>query len=69
MLLLAFTDSKHLGATFGANALSSRFSVLHGDLLGILDFLLGAALHAICFHSCTSFSVKDNTFVVRLSIP
>jgi hypothetical protein len=47
---LAFADSEHLGATGRTNTLSSRFTILHGNGLGILHLFLGAALHTVCLH-------------------
>lgn len=47
---LAFSDSKHLGAANGANPLSSRSSILHGNTLGVLHFLLGFTFHTVCLH-------------------
>jgi hypothetical protein len=43
-------DFEHLGATSRAYTLGSRTAVLHGDGLGVLHFLLGAALYTITLH-------------------
>ena len=47
---LSGADAENLGATGWAYALGGRLPVLHGDLLGILDFALAPALHTIGFH-------------------
>jgi len=52
---LGLADSEHFRATGRADALSRRLAVLHGDAFGILYFLLGLALHAVCLHQMTSF--------------
>ena len=67
-MVLAFSNSKHFGAAFRAHALSRRLPVFHGDFLRVLHFLLGAALHAVCFHRYTSFDVKDKLSDTRMSI-
>ncbi len=41
------TDLEDLRAALRAGSLSSRSAILHRDLLGILDFALGLALHAV----------------------
>jgi hypothetical protein len=43
-------DSEHLGAADGANALGRRLAIFHGNRLGVLDFPLGAAFHAVSLH-------------------
>ena len=48
---LALTDSEYLGTTLRADTLGRWLSVLHGYSLGVLHLPLGAALHAVCFHS------------------
>jgi hypothetical protein len=48
--LAGLADLEDLGAAVGADAFGRRPPVLHGDLLGILDLLLGAALHTVSFH-------------------
>ena len=47
---LGLADSEDLCAAGRADALCGGLAVLHRNLLGILDLLLGAALHAICLH-------------------
>ena len=47
--LAAFTDLEDLGSAVRANTLGRRPAVLHRDLLGVLDLLLGPALDAIAF--------------------
>lgn len=47
-LSLGFPDAEYLCTTLGTCAAYSRSLVLHGDLLGILDFDLAPALYAIC---------------------
>ena len=51
---LALADSEYFRATGRADALGRRLAVLHGDAFGILYFLLGLALHAVCLHQMTS---------------
>lgn len=48
--LLARADPEHPRATDGADALGSRPTVLHSDLLGILHLALCLALHAASLH-------------------
>jgi len=50
-LISTFADSKHLGATSGADTLCRWFAILHGYGPGISHFPLGTALNAIRFHS------------------
>jgi hypothetical protein len=45
--LLASADLENLGPARWARALSGRTTVFHGDLLCVLDFALGFALHAV----------------------
>ena len=45
-----FTDTEHLGAANGADALGGRTTILHGDGLGALHLPLGAALYTITLH-------------------
>jgi hypothetical protein len=52
---LAFTDSKHLGATNRACALSRRLTILHGNALGVLHFTLGSTFHTIGLHGFSPF--------------
>ena len=49
-LVLALTDSEHLGTATGTNPLRCRPAVLHGNALGILHFPLCPALNAVCLH-------------------
>ena len=56
-LVLALTDSEHLGTATGANPLSRRLSILHSNALGILHFFLRAAFNAISFHVLAPFVV------------
>ena len=51
--LLGFSDPEHLGPALGASATRSGPLVLESDILRVLDFHLGPALHAICL--CHSF--------------
>jgi len=67
-LVLALAYSKDFRATFRANALSCWPTILHGDLLRILDFFLGAAFHAVCLHSYTSFAVNHKPIKREMSI-
>jgi len=39
-LLLALTDSEHLGTTAGTNTLSRRLTILHSNVLRVLHLLL-----------------------------
>jgi hypothetical protein len=48
--LRSFTNFEHLGAANRASALGCRATVLHSDLLWVLHFTFGLALHAIGFH-------------------
>ena len=43
-------DAEHLGPASRTYTLSGRLAVLHGNALGVPDFLLGSALNAIGFH-------------------
>jgi len=43
-------DAEHFGAAARTNALGGGFTILHGNSLGVLHFLLGATLYAICLH-------------------
>ncbi len=54
---LGFANSEHLGATRGADALGSRFAVLHGYGLGIFHLFLGTAFNAISLHMFPPFVV------------
>ena len=47
---LRFANAEELGAADRADALSRRLAILHRDRLGVLDFPLDSALHAICLH-------------------
>ena len=49
-LVLAFSYSKHLGATCGTNTLGCRLAILHGDSLAILHFPFSATFHTVCLH-------------------
>ena len=51
---LALADPEHFRTTLRADALGRRFTVLHGDGLCVLHLPLGAALHAISFHTIHS---------------
>jgi hypothetical protein len=66
-LSLGFTDFEHLGLAYRANALGGRPPILHGNCLGVLHFLLGAALHTITLHSYLLFVREDNPSVRKLS--
>ena len=57
--VLALPDPKYVGSALPANTLGRWPLVLHGDLLGTLDFNLLTALHAIRSHSDTSLTVTD----------
>jgi hypothetical protein len=61
---LAFPDSEHLGAAGRANALSSRFAVLHCHALWVFHFLFFFALHAIRFHVSTSLSFFSTAAII-----
>ena len=52
--LLTFSNSEHFGAARGTYSLSRRLAILHGYRLGILHFLLGAALNTVRLHSVAS---------------
>jgi hypothetical protein len=43
-------DSEYFRAAGWTDALSCRSLVLHDDALGVPDFLLSTALHAVCLH-------------------
>lgn len=58
LLVLSLPDSEHLGTALRADTLSRRLLVLHGDFLGILDFNLFPAFHAIRSHIYTSLLIK-----------
>ena len=55
MTALALSNSKHLGATYRANALCRRFLVFHGYRPGILHLPFSTALHTIGLHDTPSF--------------
>ena len=48
--VLTFSDAEHLSAIYGADSLSCRFTIFHGDAFGILHFPFGAALNTIGLH-------------------
>ena len=50
-MVLGLADSKYLGVTNWAVALSRRTAILHCNGLGVLDFHLFSALHTISLHS------------------
>jgi hypothetical protein len=52
---LCLSDSKHLSATCGTNALCRRLTILHSYGLSIFHFPFGTALKAVCLHQSTSF--------------
>ncbi|SVE10317.1 uncharacterized protein METZ01_LOCUS463171 [marine metagenome] len=52
--LLGGSDAEYLRATRRARALGGGLSVLHGDLLGVLNLAFASALYAIGFHRNTS---------------
>ena len=67
--LLRSADAENLGATGRTEALGGRLAVLHGDTLGILDFLFGPALDAIGFHqSITSLLRVDILYSAGVSM-
>ena len=67
--LLRSADAENLGATGRTEALGGRLAVLHGDTLGILDFLFGPALDAIGFHqSITSLLRVDILYSPRVAM-
>src|SRR5450759_1766580 len=47
-------DLEDLGAAVRAETLGCGTTVLHDDVLGVLDVLLGLALHAVTFLGCHS---------------
>jgi hypothetical protein len=49
-LIKLLADFEHFGAANGANTLSGRTAILHGDGLGAFHFLLFAALYTITLH-------------------
>jgi hypothetical protein len=66
---LALSNSKHLGATYRANALCRRFLVLHGYRPGILHLPFGTAFDTIGLHNTPSFLIgKDKPFLHEMSI-
>lgn len=50
LILWSRAYAEHLGPAGRAHTLSGRLAVLHGDALGVPDFLLGSTLNAIGFH-------------------
>lgn len=50
VFVLAFSDAEHLSATYRAFPLGCRFTIFHGDTLGVLHFPFGAALNTIGLH-------------------
>ena len=52
---LALPYFEHLGAASRAHSLGRRLAILHGNSLGILHFLLGAAFHTIRLHPVSPF--------------
>ena len=50
ILALTLPYSEHLSPTSGTYALSCRFTILHGNGLGILHLLLSPAFHTIPLH-------------------
>ena len=68
MLVLALANSEDFCAAFRADALCCWPTILHGDLLRVLDILLGAAFHAVCLHSYTSFAVNHKPILREMSI-
>lgn len=60
--LAGFANLEDLGAAIRAHAFSSRAAILHGHLFGVLDFLLGPALHAIAFQSGPSLVCSRKRF-------
>ncbi len=49
-VILGFADTEHLGSANRANTLGRGLAILHGNVLGILDFSLGTTLNAIGLH-------------------
>lgn len=50
-MVLGLADSKYLGVTNWAVALSRRTTILHRNGLGVLDLHLFPAFHTISLHS------------------
>ena len=48
--VLALSDSEHLGAAYGANALSRRFTILHGNGFRVFHIPFGPAFNTISLH-------------------
>ncbi len=49
-ILRSRADAEHLSPAGRAHPLGGWLAVLHGNALGVPDFLLGPALNAIGFH-------------------
>jgi hypothetical protein len=54
---LGFANSEHLGATRRADALGSRFAILHGYGFDIFHLFLSTAFNAISLHMFPPFAV------------
>ena len=50
---LSLSNSEYFCTAGRADALGRRLAILHGYGLGILDFFLDTALHAVCLHLMT----------------